>query len=201
MSFIHNWVINVRRLPFLIFFCLFIYLSIYLLFSFLFFLSNLRLDHSKCIIPTIIRIIQLLKTPQLNFPCTILARHHAPLPFIRNVSSISPSFHCFCFCFLFLVGGMVLHSYNKQYTLSSMVENKCEKSGHGVATFESRGGPKRISQTLALPSHTGRAMMTNSHHLSPLPPKTTHHMICLKNCSKHCNWKCNYSCILLFIKG
>jgi len=45
-------------------FLLFIYL-------FSFFLSNLRLDHPKCIIPTIIRIIS-LKTPQLNFPCTIL---------------------------------------------------------------------------------------------------------------------------------
>jgi len=29
------------------------------------------------------------------------------------------------------------------------------KSGHGVATFKSRGGPKRVSQTLALLSHTG----------------------------------------------
>jgi hypothetical protein len=149
-------------------FLLFIYLFIYL---FIFFLSNLRLDHSKCIIPTIIRIIQ-LKTLQLNFPCTILDSctiaiysecefHLVVIPWLL---------------FLFLVrdGAPLLQTaHTLQHGGGQMW-----KSGHGVASFESRGGPKRISQTLALRSHTGH----DDKRLPPppLPPKTTHHMICLK---------------------
>jgi hypothetical protein len=61
-------------------------------------------------------------------------------------------------------------------------EDKFENLGMVLPTFGSRGGPKRISQTLALRSHRG-----HDEGIPPslLPQNYPSHDLPFKNCSKH----------------